>query len=60
MRLPRRLMRFITQQGFEHHVAMVRGHHSDVVEEAVHRYMRWPTYHHGGEPEPQLSMPNGF
>jgi len=60
VRYLRRLMRFITQQGFEHHVAMVRGHHSDIVEEAVHRYMRWPTYHHGGEPEPQLSMPNGF
>lgn len=56
----RRLMRFVTQQGFEHHVAMVRGHHADIVEQAVRHYMGLPIYHHGGEPEPQLSMPNGF
>jgi L-fucose isomerase-like protein len=53
----RRLMRFVTQNGFEHHVAMVRGHHAGVVEEAVTRYLRWPIYHHGAEPEPQLFHP---
>jgi len=56
----RRLMRFITQQGFEHHVAMVRGHHADVVNEAIYRYLGWPVYHHGGDPEPQLSIPGSY
>lgn len=56
----RKLMRFVTQNGFEHHVAMVRGHHADVVAEAVTRYLGWPIYHHGGTPEPQLTVPNRF
>jgi L-fucose isomerase-like protein len=47
----RKLMRFVTQNGFEHHVAMVRGHHADVVAEAVTRYLKWPMYHHGAEAE---------
>ena len=51
----RKLMRFVTQNGFEHHVAMVRGHHADVVAEAVTRYLNWPIYHHGAEPEPQFT-----
>lgn len=50
----RKLMKFVTQNGFEHHVAMVRGSHAAVVEEAVIRYLGWPIYHHGAEPEPQL------
>jgi hypothetical protein len=36
---------------------MVRGHHADVVAEAVTRYLRWPIYHHGAEPEAQLFRP---
>ncbi|MDE0112155.1 MAG: fucose isomerase, partial [Albidovulum sp.] len=56
----RRLMRFITQQGFEHHVAMVRGHRADIVKEAACRYLGWPIYHHGGDPEQQLSAPVCF
>ncbi|MDS9469479.1 fucose isomerase [Paracoccus sp. MBLB3053] len=56
----RKLMRFVSQNGFEHHVAMVRGHHADVVEEAVTRYLGWPIYHHEAEPEPQLFIPNRF
>ena len=56
----RKLMRFVTQNGFEHHVAMVRGNHADVVAEAVTRYLGWPIYHHGGTPEPQLFIPNRF
>lgn len=51
----RRLMGFITQNGFEHHVAMVRGGHADIVHEAAHRYLGWPIYHHGGTPEPTLA-----
>ena len=56
----RDLMRFVTQNGFEHHVAMVRGHHADVVEEAVTRYLGYPGYRHGGVPEARLSLPNRF
>ena len=56
----RRLMGFVTQNGFEHHVAMVRGHYAGVVSEAVTRYLGWPLYHHGGTPEPQLTFPNRF
>ena len=56
----RKLMRFVTQNGFEHHVAMVRGHHADVVNEAVTRYLGWPIYHHGAEPEPQFYQPRRF
>ena len=56
----RELMRFVTQNGFEHHVAMVRGQHADVVAEAVTRYLGWPIYHHGAEPEPGLSLPRTF
>lgn len=55
----RRLMRFVTQNGFEHHVAMVRGHHAEVVDEAVTRYLGWPIYHHGAEPEPIFTDPRG-
>lgn len=53
----RKLLRFVTQNGFEHHVAMVRGHHAEVTAEAVTRYLGWPIYHHGAEPEPQLHRP---
>lgn len=56
----RRLMRFVTQNGFEHHVAMVRGHHADVVNEAITRYLGWPIYNHDTPPEPQLTFPNRF
>ncbi|MDR3373104.1 MAG: fucose isomerase [Ancalomicrobiaceae bacterium] len=48
----RELMRFATQNGFEHHVAMVRGLYADVVNEAAYRYLGWPIYHHNGTPEP--------
>ena len=53
----RALMAFCTQNGFEHHVAMVRGHHADVVAEAVTRYMRWPLYNHDAPVAPALTWP---
>lgn len=56
----RRLLGFVTQQGFEHHVAMVRGHHADVVSEAAYRYLGWPIYHHNAPTEPQFSVPQKF
>ena len=51
----RKLMRFVAQNGFEHHVAMVRGHHASIINEAVTRYLKWPMYHHGQEGEARLS-----
>lgn len=56
----RELLRFVTQNGFEHHVAMVRGTHADIVNEAVTRYLGWPIYHHGADPEPMLTAPRRF
>jgi L-fucose isomerase-like protein len=42
----RGLLRHITRNGFEHHVAMVRGLYADVVDEAAVRYLGWPVYRH--------------
>ena len=42
----RRLLGHICANGFEHHVAMVRGHYAAAVDEAVAKYLRWPLYHH--------------
>jgi L-fucose isomerase-like protein len=49
----RTLLSIIARNGFEHHVAMVRGHHAEVVEEAVRGYLDWPIYWH--EPEQPLA-----
>ena len=46
----RPLLGFIARNGFEHHVAMVRGHHAEPVQEAVTRYLGWPIYRHEAEP----------
>jgi len=40
------LLKFICRQGFEHHVAMVRGHWAPVIAEAVSQYLRWEVYQH--------------
>jgi L-fucose isomerase-like protein len=42
----RPLLAYICQNGFEHHVAMVRGHHAHVLEEAVSKYLKWNLYVH--------------
>jgi len=42
----RELLGHLCRNGFEHHVAMVRGHHAAAVEEAASRYLGWETYHH--------------
>ena len=44
----RDLLRYITKNGFEHHVAMVRGLYADVVNEAIDTYIDWDLYAHGG------------
>jgi L-fucose isomerase-like protein len=46
----RPLLGFIGRNGFEHHVAMVRGHHAGAVDEAIARYMNWPIYRHEADP----------
>jgi len=40
------LMKYITQNGFEHHVSMVRGHVSMIVREAIEKYLDWDLYSH--------------
>ena len=45
----RDLLGFLCRNGFEHHVAMVRGNHASAVEEAVSKYMGWQIYHHAGD-----------
>ena len=46
----RPLLGFIARNGFEHHVAMVRGHHAGAVQEAMTRYLGWPNHRHEAEP----------
>jgi L-fucose isomerase-like protein len=43
----RGLMKHITRNGFEHHVAMVRGNSAKVLEETIGRYLGWGFYLHG-------------
>ena len=40
------LMKYMCKNGFEHHVAMVRGHVSEILEEAIGNYMGWEIYKH--------------
>ena len=47
----RPLLGFIARNGFEHHVAMVRGHHADAVDEAITRYLGWPVHRHNAAPD---------
>lgn len=42
----RDLLRHVTRQGYEHHVAMVRGSHAEAIEEATSRYLDWSVYRH--------------
>jgi L-fucose isomerase-like protein len=41
----RHLLRHLCKEGFEHHVAMVRGSYAAVVAEAA-RYLGWQLYEH--------------
>lgn len=40
------LMKYMCKNGYEHHVAMVRGHVSEVLEEAIGNYLGWELYKH--------------
>lgn len=41
------LLKHVADKGFEHHVAIVRDHVADVLEEAVKKYVGWEVYRHG-------------
>ncbi|MHC4143186.1 MAG: L-fucose/L-arabinose isomerase family protein [Planctomycetota bacterium] len=45
----RKLLGYMCQNGFEHHVGMARGHCASVLSEAVSKYMKWDIYHHNGD-----------
>ncbi len=40
------LMDFICREGYEHHVAMNRGHSARVLTEALGKYLGWEAHHH--------------
>lgn len=40
------LMKFMCKNGFEHHVAMVRGNVAEILEEAIGNYLGWELYSH--------------
>lgn len=42
------LMRYVCQNGFEHHVAINRSNTADVIAEAFAVYLGWGIYHHQG------------
>jgi L-fucose isomerase-like protein len=52
----REALSFVARNGFEHHVAMVRGHHAAAVQEAVTRYLEWPIHRHSPD-GPQIDNP---
>ncbi len=40
------LLKHLTKNGFEHHIAMTRGHYADVLEEAISTYLKWDLFRH--------------
>jgi L-fucose isomerase-like protein len=40
------LLDYICKNGFEHHIAMVRDHRADVLNEAISTYLGWDLYYH--------------
>ncbi len=40
------LLKFLCKNGFEHHVAMTRGHYANVLYEAISTYLDWDIYYH--------------
>ncbi|MEA3334345.1 MAG: fucose isomerase [Chloroflexota bacterium] len=40
------MMKYVCKNGFEHHVAQVRGNWADVLEEAIATYLGWDLYRH--------------
>lgn len=52
----RKLLATLCANGFEHHVAMVRGSTARVVNEAVTKYLGWRTYWHNKPEEYDIPM----
>jgi len=44
----RKLLGYMCQNGFEHHVGMARGHCAAVLKEAISKYIKWDIYYHNG------------
>ncbi len=44
-----KLMKYLCKNGYEHHVGMVRGHVSEILEEAIGNYLGWELYNHDKE-----------
>jgi L-fucose isomerase-like protein len=42
----RSLLRYIADEGFEHHVAVVHGHVAEVLEESIGKYLGWEVHRH--------------
>jgi L-fucose isomerase-like protein len=42
-----KLLNYICENGFEHHVAMNLSETASAVNEALNKYLEWPTYWHG-------------
>jgi len=42
------LLNYMCKNGFEHHVAVTRGHWADVLEEAISTYLGWGLHFHEG------------
>jgi L-fucose isomerase-like protein len=42
----RKLLAYLCQNGFEHHVAMTRTHCADVLHESLSKYLQWDLYYH--------------
>jgi L-fucose isomerase-like protein len=42
-----RLLQYVCQNGFEHHVVMNQTHTADALTEAFRNYLGWDVYHHG-------------
>jgi L-fucose isomerase-like protein len=40
------LLDYMCKHGFEHHVAVTRGHAADVLDEAIRTYLNWDLYYH--------------
>ncbi len=55
-RLPA-LLRHITSEGYEHHVAMARGAWASAVHEAASKYLDWEVYWHNGETKEEVGGP---
>ena len=40
------LLRYICENGFEHHVAICPGEVGDIINEAFNKYLNWQIYYH--------------